>query len=150
MQLQYAIFAGHIQQCALLHISLHIPCARLIHTVSYLGAHRLITHHLVQVRGFVDRVAANNFMMLNPNRVTAAVHLEVTSAEAVGFTLQTNSTVISCDGPHTVQRLLSCITKLCHLSAPLCTARMTLQYTTVLLSTAQVLQGEVPGQPDHV
>ncbi|KAL0019978.1 hypothetical protein WJX79_005180 [Trebouxia sp. C0005] len=45
-----------------------------------------------KVMGFADRVAANNFMTLNPNKVTAAVHLDVTSAEAVGFTLQTNST----------------------------------------------------------
>ena len=49
----------------------------------------------IQVMGFIDRVAANNFMVLNPNKVSAAVHLDVTSAEAVGFTLQTNSTVSS-------------------------------------------------------
>lgn len=49
----------------------------------------------MQVMGFIDRVAANNFMVLNPNKVSAAVHLDVTSAEAVGFTLQTNSTVSS-------------------------------------------------------
>ena len=85
----------HTQQCILLHISLHTLCTRLTHTVSYSGAQRLITHHIVQVVGFVDREAANNFIKLNPNRVTAAVHLVVTSAEAVGFTLQTNSTVTS-------------------------------------------------------
>ena len=49
----------------------------------------------MQVMGFIDRVAANNFMVLNPNKVSAAVHLDVTLAEAVGFTLQTNSTVSS-------------------------------------------------------
>ena len=47
----------------------------------------------LQVIGFPDRVAANNFMLLNPNRVTAAVHLDVTAANDIGFTLQTNSTV---------------------------------------------------------
>lgn len=59
--------------------------------------------------GFADRVAANNFMTLNPNKVTAAVHLDVTSAEAVGFTLQTNSTVSPAQRPrsmHTVDILI--------------------------------------------
>ena len=51
------------------------------------------TNLCLQVVGFPDRVAANNFMLLNPNRVTAAVHLDVTEASDVGFTLQTNSTV---------------------------------------------------------
>lgn len=47
----------------------------------------------LQVIGFPDRAAANSFMLLNPNKVTAAVHLDVTAPQAVGFTLQTNSTV---------------------------------------------------------
>ena len=51
----------------------------------------------LQVVGFPDRVAANDFMVLNANKVTAAVHLDVTAADAIGFTLQTNSTV----GRHT-------------------------------------------------
>ncbi len=60
-------------------------------------------YSVLQVMGFVDRVAANNFMTLNPNKVTAAVHLDVTSAEAVGFTLQTNSTVSPAQWPHSMQ-----------------------------------------------
>lgn len=32
-------------------------------------------------------------MLLNPNKVTAAVHFDVTAASDIGFTLQTNSTV---------------------------------------------------------
>lgn len=32
-------------------------------------------------------------MVQNPNRVIGAVHFDVTTAEAVGYTLQTNSTV---------------------------------------------------------
>ena len=56
--------------------------------------HMLITAHCaLQVAGFPDRVAANDYMVLNPNKVTAAVHLDVTAADAIGFTLQTNSTV---------------------------------------------------------
>ena len=47
----------------------------------------------MQVLGLADRTAANNFMVQNPNRVIGAVHFDVTSAEAVGYTLQTNSTV---------------------------------------------------------
>ena len=47
----------------------------------------------LQVVGFPDRAAANSFMLLNPNKVTAAVHFDVSAANAVGFTLQTNSTV---------------------------------------------------------
>lgn len=56
--------------------------------------HMPITAHCaLQVAGFPDRVAANDYMVLNPNKVTAAVHLDVTAADAIGFTLQTNSTV---------------------------------------------------------
>ena len=50
----------------------------------------------MQVLGLADRTAANNFMVQNPNRVIGAVHFDVTSAEAVGYTLQTNSTVCVC------------------------------------------------------
>lgn len=47
----------------------------------------------MQVLGLADRVSANDFMVQNPNRVIGAVHFDVTSAEAIGYTLQTNSTV---------------------------------------------------------
>ncbi len=112
--------------------------------------------------GFIDRVAANNFMTLNPNRVTAAVHLDVTSAEAVGFTLQTNSTVSPAQRPYSMQPVDISICSywpassslneadgiMRHLGCKGFTATSLLHF--ILVPAAQVFQGQVPGQLDHV
>ena len=112
--------------------------------------------------GFVDRVAANNFMTLNPNKVTAAVHLDVTSAEAVGFTLQTNSTVSPAQRPHSMQTVDILICSYWPVSSgPDEADNIMRQHVAkgsqlyhflhfILVPAAEVFQGQVPGQLDHV
>ena len=102
-------------------------------------------------------------MTLNPNKVTAALHLDVTSAEAVGFTLQTNSTVSSAQRPHSMQTVDILICSYCTVSASLDEAdgimrhvakvsqlHQLLHFTLTLVPAAQIFQGQVPGQLDHV
>ena len=80
-----------------LHLCQHVQAMMVIVAMMVLQITCIVSWNTLlcnmQVMGFVDRVAANNFMTLNPNRVTAALHLDVTSPQAIGFTLQTNSTV---------------------------------------------------------
>lgn len=93
----------------------------------------------LQVVGFPDRVAANDFLLLNPNRVTAAVHLDVTAASNIGFTLQTNSTVcnlrLALLATHNTQRTL-CLTKHrpCHVLVVSSVLRDSLEACTIFLT----------------